>query len=374
MPFKIVRNDITKVKADVIVNTANPKPVIGYGTDSAVYTAAGEKELLAERLKIGDIAPGNVAVTPAFNLPAKHIIHTVGPVWLDGNHGERDILQSCYARSMALAADLKAKSIAFPMIATGVYGFPKDEALSIAVSEISDFLLSHDMDVILVVFDRKSFELSGRLMCEIDEYIDEHGVGMVKKAEYGGGDGWERRRELIQARRRRADAEMMQGELSKPFLLDDLSEEMATLPKASEPAGNTYISDIDIKGKSLDEILGKTEKSFQDKLMDLIIASGMEDKEIYRAANMERKLYSSIRCKKDHVPKKKNILALAIGLKLDMSAMKDLLASAGYALSPNDTTDLIVSYYVENGKYNIFDLNITLYDYGQAPLGNDSVA
>ena len=372
MPFKIIRNDITKVKADVIVNTANPRPVIGCGTDSAVYAAAGEKELLAERLKIGDIAPGDAAVTPAFNLPAKHIIHTVGPVWVDGSHGEREILHSCYARSLALALDLQAESIAFPMIATGVYGFPRDEALGIAVAEISRFLISCDMEVILVVFDRKSFELSGRLMSEIDEYIDEHGVGAAREAEYGGRDGWDRRSELILARRRRAEADMIREKLQKRHPLGGLTGEV--LPSVPKQAAAGYAGTADVKGRSLEEILGKAGKPFRDKLTELIIASGMEDREIYRAANMERKLYSGIRRKKDRVPKKRNILALAIGLKLDMPALKDLLASAGYALSPSDRTDLIVSYYVENGIYNIFDLNITLYDYGLEPLGNDALA
>ena len=157
MLFQIVRNDITKIKADAIVNTANPKPCVGSGTDSAIYAAAGKEVLLAERKKIGDIEPGTACSTDAFKLDAKYIIHTVGPAWVDGKHGERDILRSCYANSISLAADLNCNSIAFPLIATGVYGFPKDEALNIALAEIGKFLLIHEMKVILVVFDRTSF-------------------------------------------------------------------------------------------------------------------------------------------------------------------------------------------------------------------------
>ena len=196
MPFQIIRNDITKVKADAIVNTANPKPIIGSGTDSAIYKAAGEKLLLKERQKIGDIAPGQVAYTDAFHLDAKYIIHTVGPAWVDGNHGERDILHSCYEKSLTKADELSCKSIAFPLIATGVYGFPKDEALQIALAEINKFLLSHDMKVILVVFDRKAFELSGKLVGDIEEYIDEHSADEIRDAEYGGRYGNARRERL----------------------------------------------------------------------------------------------------------------------------------------------------------------------------------
>lgn len=184
MPFQIIRNDITRVKADAIVNTANPVPVIGSGTDSAIYSAAGEKLLLAERKKIGNIVPGRAAVTPAFGLNAEYIIHTVGPVWIDGKHKEHDILRSCYANSLSLAKKLSCNSIAFPLIATGVYGFPKDEALQIALSEINRFLLKNDMKVILVVFDKKSFELSGKLTDNINEYIDENTARDLRKEEY----------------------------------------------------------------------------------------------------------------------------------------------------------------------------------------------
>ncbi len=190
MPFQIIRSDITKVKADAIVNTANPFPVIGSGTDSAIYHAAGEHQLLEERIKIGNIAPGQVAVTPAFALSAKYIIHTVGPAWKDGNHGEQDILHSCYEKSLAKAAELKVDSIAFPLIATGVYGFPKDEALNIALVEIGKFLLTHDMRVILVVFDRKAFELSGQLVGDIDEFIDDHGVRIAREVSHFSPFSW----------------------------------------------------------------------------------------------------------------------------------------------------------------------------------------
>ena len=160
MPFQIIRNDITKVSADAIVNTANPKPVIGSGTDSAIYAAAGEQLLLAERQKIGELRPGEAAYTDAFGLNARYIIHTVGPIWVDGNHGEREILRSCYDNSLNLADKLGCTSIAFPLISSGVYGFPKDEALSIAYAAIGAFVLTHETLVTLVVLDRNSLRLS----------------------------------------------------------------------------------------------------------------------------------------------------------------------------------------------------------------------
>ena len=157
MSFIIIRDDITKVKADAIVNTANPEPVYASGTDRAIYKAAGEKRLLAERKKIGCLETGEVAVTPAFDLPAKYIIHTVGPSWIDGHHDEYDKLASCYKKSLLIARQLQCQSIAFPLISTGIYGFPKDQALNIALDVFRDYLKDYDMNIILVVFDKKAF-------------------------------------------------------------------------------------------------------------------------------------------------------------------------------------------------------------------------
>ncbi len=362
MPFQIVRNDITKVKADVIVNTANPKPVIGSGTDSAIYRAAGEEQLLAERKKIGDIARGEVAATPAFALSAKYIIHTVGPVWVDGKHGERDILHSCYAKSLALAKELKAKSIAFPLIATGVYGFPKDEALDIALAEIGGFLLKHEMKVTLVVFDKKSFQLSSQLMSEIEEYIDEHGVGIAREIEYGGEDYRNDPRRIREQRRRLEISEISNSIASSyglPFMYDEA-------PNAAEP----FVSALDIKGKTLEEVLGHRGKSFQQKLFELIDERNLKDTTVYTQSNITKSIFSNIRCKKNYMPKKNMVLALAVGLKLDMAEMVDLLGRAGYALSPSNKADLIVSYFVENKKYNIDLINATLFEYGFDILGS----
>ena len=184
MPFKIVRNDITKVKADVIVNTANPYPICASGTDLAIYEAAGKEKLLAERVNIGKIARGDIAVTGAYNLKAKYIIHTVGPVWTDGLHHEFEILENCYRKSLQKALELKCESIAFPLISTGVYGFPKDKALQIAVSVFSQFLTENEIEIILVVFDKRSFQLSVQIVGDIDSYIDANYVRESHRKEY----------------------------------------------------------------------------------------------------------------------------------------------------------------------------------------------
>ena len=343
MPFQIIRNDITKVKADIIVNTANPQPVIGSGTDSAIYTAAGIEPLLAERKKIGNIQSGDVAVTPAFALPAKYIIHTVGPVWIDGKHSESDTLRSCYEKSLNLAAELSVESIAFPLIATGVYGFPKDEALSIALNVISKFLMAHDMKVILVVFDSKAFELSEKLLGAIDAYIDEQIVLQLREDEYGN-------REIEEVRRRYAHR-LEQIEQSAeceetPLMLMHVSED-----------------------KSLEQILDVAGDTFQQRLFKLIDASGMDDVTVYKKANIDRKVFSSIRCKADYKPKKRTAVAFAIALKLDMPTMLDLLARAEIAFSPSNKFDLIITYCINKKIYDIHKINAILFQYGQPALG-----
>ena len=338
MPFQIIRNDITKVRADVIVNTANPLPRIGSGTDSAVYAAAGADVLLEARRKIGEIEPGQAAVTPAFALPATYIIHTVGPAWLDGQHGEKDILRACYENTLALAAELKAGSIAFPLIASGVYGFPQNEALNIALSEIGKFLLTHEMNVILVVLGQKAFALSEQLMGSIDAYLNEHQVREIEHAEYADG-------KILEAYRRRRAAQQY-------------ADSSITLHSAAAPSA-----------KPLDEILSNAGDTFQQRLFRLIDASGMDDVTVYKKANIDRKVFSRIRCKKDYKPAKKTAVAFAVALELSMPEMLDLLACAGITLSKSDKFDLIISYCVQNGIYDIFEINAVLFEYGQPTLG-----
>lgn len=339
MPFHIIRNEITKVEADVIVNTANPEPIIGDGTDSAIYQAAGKDKLLAERVKIGKMEQGQTALTPAFDLSAKYIIHAVGPAWIDGNHNERDILRSCYANTLALAEQVKAESIAFPLIATGVYGFPKNEALNIALSEIGKYLLTHDMDIILVVFDKESFQLSSEMVGSIDEYIDEFGIKKLYSDEYS-----IRGEEYI--RRRRAAA-----------MLEDTDDEALSASYTPLPTDT-----------SLDQLLENGEETFQQRLFRLIKERGADEIELYKKANIDRKLFSAIRCNVNYKPKKKTAVALGIALELDMMAMMDLLQRAGMALSPSNKFDLIISYCIDKRIYDIFEINAILFKYDQPTL------
>jgi len=362
VPFQIIRNDITKVKADAIVNTANPKPRIGRGTDSAIYAAAGEELLLAARKKIGAIAPGSAVSTDAFGLQAKYIIHTVGPAWIDGNHGERDVLRSCYEQSLEQAAQLKCSSIAFPLISSGVYGFPKDEALNIALSEVGKFLLTHEMKVILVVFDRKALELSEQLVGEIEQYIDEHAATQIREAEYDSDYSSERRRRRFDRADER-DERLPSG--SAVFHTNEVNYE-ESIDEPLLPSAPV----IDTTGKTLDDILGDAGESFQQKLFKLIDASGMDDVTVYKKANIDRKVFSRIRCKEDYKPKKKTAVAFAIALELDLPATIDLLSRAEIAFSPSNRFDLIVTYFITHKIYDIFEINAALFKYGQPILGD----
>ncbi len=380
MPFKIIRNDITKVKADAIVNTANPEPVYGGGTDAAIYMAAGEDELLAERKKIGRIAMGEAAVTAAFNLPAKYIIHTVGPAWIDGNHGEFDILRSCYRKSLLLADQLGCGSIAFPLIATGVYGFPKDKALDIALSVIKEHLEDSELNVTLVVFGRRSYQIAAGLTEQIEEYIDENYVAAHTEAEYGssveGLPESERRRELWERERYfgsvRLNPIVPDAIMAAKETLEDAFDE--ELPPVAESAP-FYLSALPSAAKqkkkkvSLEDAVNNLGESFQQRLLRMIDERGMTDPEVYKRANIDRKLFSKIRCSENYVPKKKTIVALAIALKLSPDDTKDLLDSAGFTLTNSSKSDVIVSFCLENDIYDIFEVNALLFKFGQPILG-----
>lgn len=352
MPLKIIRNDITKVKADVIVNTANPQPIYASGTDQAIYEAAGTEKLLDERKKIGNIARGDIAVTPAFNLMAEYIIHTVGPAWQGGNSGEFEILSNCYRKSLRKVAELKCESIAFPLIATGVYGFPKDKALQIAIAEISDFLFQYEMMVYLVVFDEKSFQLSNNVVGNVQSFIDSHYVKTKRNSEYG----------IRFLRRNRAISCYEEEELIEKAVLydEDASAEFDDTIIASTPIAPSM---------SLDDQFNNMGGTFQEKLFELIEDRGLTNVEVYTRANLDRKHFSKIQCNVNYHPSKKTAMALCIALKLNLEESKDLLARAEWAFSPNRKMDLIVMNAIVNHEYNINQVNAVLFQYGQECLG-----
>lgn len=326
MPFEIVRNDIVNMKVDAIVNTANPRPVIGAGTDKGVHDKAGARLLLA-RKEIGDIAIGEAAITPAFDLDAIYVIHTVGPIWKDGKSGEEELLASCFRNSLKIAKEKSCESIAFPLISTGSYGFPKPLALKIAVREISSFLLENEMHIYLVVFEKHSFELSEKLFKSVSSYIDANYVSDKMSLEYGS------------SKVRRHDYEEM-------LLYESSHEITARMP-------------------NLDGMLNNLDKGFSETLLDLIDRTGKKDSEIYKKANIDRKLFSKIRNNVDYRPSKTTAIAFAIALELNMDETNDLLSKAGFALSQSSKFDVIVKYFIENKKYDIFELNSTLFKFDQ---------
>lgn len=339
MPLQIIRNDITKVKVDAIVNTANPYPRYASGTDQVIYMAAGVDELLHARQQIGEIERGSVAVTPAFRLKAKYIIHTVGPNWIDGEHQEREILRSCYRQSLYKALELECESIAFPLISAGIYGFPKEEALQLAVAAIREFLEQEELAVTLVVFGREEYELSGSLFSKVDAYIDERYVQEQFDIEYGYYE-----EELEDCRMMCAPEEICS------YSVSDLSENLRRL-------------------HSLEDIEKHLGETFQERLFRMIEERGLTDAQVYKKANLDRKLFSKIRCSVDYTPKKRTVLALALALELCLDDTKDLLASAGYAFSPSSRFDLIIQYFIENEVYDIYTINLALFEHDEPALG-----
>ena len=341
MPLQIIRDNIVNVEADAIVNTANPEVAVGRGVDFSIYTAAGWDELLAEREKIGAMAPGQTAYTPAFGLDARYIIHTVGPAWLDGEHSEKALVAKCYRDSLHMAADLECESIAFPLMATGTYGFPKDEALKIAMREISAFLMDHDMEVTIVVFDKKAFELSSKLFSDIEEYISDYDVEMLHED---------------QLKEVRSYANIEHEKAYRPPE-DDIS---LSIEELKQP----------ISEMSIDELLQQVDKSFKDCLIEWIDKKGLKDPQVYKRANIDRKLFSKIMCNADYKPSKRTALALAIALKLNLDETLDLINRLGYTLSTSSIFDLLIIYCIEHKIYNIHTVNCILFEYDQPLLGH----
>lgn len=353
MPFQIIRNDITQLKTDAIVNAANSSLKMGGGVCGAIFKAAGAWKLGAECRKIGHCDVGDAVITSGYKLPAKHIIHTVGPVWNGGDHGERELLYSCYKSSLELAQKHGCESIAFPLISSGVFGYPKDQALQVAISAIGSFLLQHDMTVYLVVFDKSAFSLSEKLFADVQEYIDDNYV--------------EAHPEL---RSRRLETPQIQE--SRDFdeatvILDAEDFSPAQLPP--NDMAKQSVSTPTAQPRSLDDVLSRMEETFSQALLRIIDEKGCKDSDVYKRANIDRRVFSKIRSNKDYRPSKNTALAFAIALELSLDDTRDLLMRAGYALSHSNKLDVIVEYFIGQQNYNIFEINEALFAFDQSLLG-----
>ena len=347
MPLKIIRNDITRVTADAIVNTANPLPRIGVGTDRAIHDAAGP-ELLEARRQIGPIAVGSCAATPAFRLNASYVLHTVSPGWEGGGKGEAETLRRAYDAALETADSLGCRSVAFPLLAAGSYGFPHDLALSVAIQAFTDFLLDHDLTIFLVLFNGKAFGLAASLFDDLKSYIDDNYVDAQAKREYGAAAQQRPRREPPSAFRRNSRAES--GAL--PRDADFCSSAMA-MPAASAQMGG-----------SLEEFLRQRESTFTESLLDLLRERAGKDSEVYKRAEISKQLFSKILSNRDYKPTKDTAIQLAIGLQLDLAQTQKLLEKAGYALTRSSKADLVVQYYIERKIYSVSFINEALSDCG----------
>ncbi len=348
MPFQIIRNDITKVKADAIVNTANPFVNIGAGVDSAIYEAAGREQLLAARNKIGVLEPGEAAITSAFNLDAKYIIHVSSPWWCGGEKGEAELLRSCYDKTLKLAKDNNCKSIAFPLLATGSYDFPKKLGLEIAVSAFTDFLEENEMEITLVVFEQSTVHISGELGEEVKSYIDDLYVEGALQKEY--------------ARDNYFDIEESELNLRMPDFMTSIKG------AAAEDADDAC--EIE-EPEDLEDILGDIyTETFGKHLQKLINKKGLKNSQVYAAANISKQYFSKL-LKGQVKPSKEKVLALAVGLRLNMDEAEDFLRLAGYAFSPISQTDTVVAFFLKKQEFSVAMIDIVLFDYGLDTLSKE---
>ena len=333
MPFTIVRQDITRMQVDAIVNAANTELKMGGGVCGAIFQAAGAAALQAACAKAAPIPTGAAVLTPGFNLPAKYIIHAAGPVYRswDAAQSER-LLRSAYLESLRLARRHRCASIAFPLISSGIYGYPKEDALRVATAAIGDFLMQHDMDVYLAIFDKASFVISRKLAGAVERYIDENYVFSHQML----------RRGLLEVEREALEA-------------------AAPLPMAASSG---------IPGE-LDRLMDNLDEPFHVALLKLIDAKGKTDVEVYKRANIDRKLFSKIRKGKGYLPGKRTVLALAIALQLTLRETDELLERAGYALSHSQKFDVIIEYFILSGRYDIFQINEVLFHYDLPLLGSN---
>ena len=406
MSFQIIQSEISHVQADAIVNSVHPAPIIGDGAERRIFEAAGRQEMLAAREKLGIMRAGDCAYTPGFQLNARYVIHVCAPVWTDGRHGETETLSTCYRRVFLTALRLGCRHIACPILASGTSGFPKDLALSIALHEISRFLRGYDMQITLVVFDRADFDPSGKLFSDVQTLIRDAQVRQAQHAEKGLNRSWiarifssmqpglgafvQRTRLFGRGRLKKAQQEDDQGNLPDDISYGPLCRSAAPPDEKEAPAfgarsfeESSFLDkrpDAHAVGSSppeddpeflehLRQFIDNREDTFQQRLLHLIDERGLTDVEVYKKANVDRKLFSKVRSNVNYRPKKKTAVAFAIALELDLATTEDLLSRAEIAFSPSNRFDLIVTYFITNRIYDIFEINAALFKYGQPTLG-----
>lgn len=385
MPFSIVRDDISRVHADVLVNAANVRLAPGGGVCGALFSAAGFDEMRAACEAIGGCATGDAVATPAFNLPARWCVHAVGPIWRGGRAHEEELLRRCYRSAFARAVELGARSVAFPLISAGIYGFPVERALAIVREEVAVFLKHHDeIELTLVVFERAVVQMGNALVEQVQEYIDDE---YVDSSSFMRRDTGELERELrwtedasaplsvemaepvaLPEYLREDDAPTVMPSASRPFVASSIRMPGGAMPDAPMPgapsrAGTTLDAEIA-------QLVATLDAPFSTTLLALIDARGMTDAEVYHRANISRQLFSKIRGNESYRPSKQTVVALAIALELDMSATQDLLARAGFTLSKSSKFDVIVRFFIERGIYDLFQLNEVLFAYDLPLVGS----
>lgn len=377
MPFSIVRDDISRVHADVLVNAANVRLAPGGGVCGALFSAAGFDEMRAACEAIGGCATGDAVATPAFNLPARWCVHAVGPIWRGGRAHEEELLHRCYRSAFARAVELGARSVAFPLISAGIYGFPVERALAIAREEVAAFLRHHDeVALTLVVFERAVVQMGNALVEQVQEYIDDE---YVDSSSFMRRDMGELERELQWTEDASAPLSLEMAEpvalpeclqeddasiaAPRPFVAANIGMPGAAMPGAPSRAGATLDAEIA-------QLVATLDVPFSTTLLALIDARGMTDAEVYHRANISRQLFSKIRGNESYRPSKQTVVALAIALELDMSATQDLLARAGFTLSKSSKFDVIVRFFIERGIYDLFQLNEVLFAYDLPLVGS----
>ena len=347
MPLHIVRNDITKMKVDAIVNAANESLLGGGGVDGCIHRAAGS-ELLAECETLHGCKTGSAKITKGYKLPCKYVIHAVGPRWYDGRHSERERLISCYRTSLMLAKEYGCESVAFPLISSGIFGYPKDQALKVAIDTISSFLLENEMTVYIVIFDRKAYQISGKLFADIAAYIDDRYV--------------DEHTDSHSERLRRMSAFRMEEPMPCESSVCDEDAIEQLIPPVSVAAAPK-------KAATLDDALEQIDESFSEMLLRKIDERGMTDAQCYKKANIDRKLFSKIRSDKLYKPSKPTAIAFAIALELSLDETRDMLMKAGFALSHSNKFDIIIEFFISMGNYNVFEINEALFAFDQSLLG-----